>query len=821
MKKMLWILLFAAGLTVSGAATVETVGKEIILRNTGAEYRFENSGNYRLKQSRFHDVTIWPAKLGLSYNMPGDKWYMDDNPLELYRTPSVTLRIIDGEGKAGFEYIAKGDAMTLVRRYEINGDSPALSVYIRVDIKGENMIRWINLVSTSVPVDHTWLRLVSEVRNGDIATELRAFPGNPFIEADGKPVALNGEALTQWKTLAMFGSYDPASGAGALVMNSPEDSPWRFRAGISGNKTSGFRGYMGISPYYFSAADNGDTFLEAKITILPFRGNLEELNRDVTPGFVERLKKNHLINSKYQTGKRLPGAAGISIWSDLPHNKIFRDEAVPVQAQDTVEICAARDEGESFQLALKPENALPEVSLRVSPLRNGEQNIPAFWYTVAYSPAEKPWESDLEILGDMPDNLFPEKPVDCVAGVVQPFLVGVRVPESAAPGLYQGTVEILSAGKVIAQVPVKLQVWSFSLKNSTLTAALDYWVRYESYPKEKRAEIFQQVKKMVIDHRGGGRWVASPRPVWDKDGNLQKVDYTEFDRSVKEALETWRHQVIVSRAFMLGFGHVPQKNLFGSKEEILTPLWQKKMLAFAENFQQHLKEKNWNSMMVLDLFDEPSQEYIPMINETVKLLRGVAPEWRFTQAGAFMPEMNGSINFWNLPMYNYYSRDVMRRVRAVGGEVAVYNPSGYAYNTALTCARGAYAWLWLNDITYVYQWVVNCWRELGERGADAYRRSSWIAPGPDGPLNTLRMEATRDGIEDYEYLALLKKETERLKDKKPELAARGRALLKQAEAMAWRTAKDESIVVISQDPALFDRIHREAGRLLDEMNRNQ
>ena len=68
-------------------------------------------------------------------------------------------------------------------------------------------------------------------------------------------------------------------------------------------------------------------------------------------------------------------------------------------------------------------------------------------------------------------------------------------------------------------------------------------------------------------------------------------------------------------------------------------------------------------------------------------------------------------------------------------------------------------------------WYVSQWQETVTRGpltnargrgAGSYNGSGVIFyPGPDGPVSTIRMKAIRDGLEDYEYLWLLKQAVEK------------------------------------------------------------
>ena len=133
--------------------------------------------------------------------------------------------------------------------------------------------------------------------------------------------------------------------------------------------------------------------------------------------------------------------------------------------------------------------------------------------------------------------------------------------------------------------------------------------------------------------------------------------------------------------------------------------------------------------------------------------------------------------------------------------------------------RGYYNYLWNEKVAYVYQWVINCWSECGNRGWDEHRNASWVVPSPKGPLSTLRMENTREGIEDYEYCALLEKEAARLLKKAPRLAAEAKQLLKKASKLNGRSPKDEAHVIISNDPMAYEMLHRQIGELLEKMSK--
>ena len=320
---------------------------------------------------------------------------------------------------------------------------------------------------------------------------------------------------------------------------------------------------------------------------------------------------------------------------------------------------------------------------------------------------------------------------------------------------------------------------------------------------------------MAVDARGGGRWLEPVKVTFDAEGNLVKADYAAFDKSVKRYTEEFKQPLLITRSFMLGYGHELRKNLFGEAKDILTPLWKKKVLSFAKDFRKHLQELKINDRIIMDLFDEPYDDSFKALRATVALLRSVAPEWRFTYAGNYAPALKDVINFWNMGS-NASARE-LAAIRAAGSEYSFYNPPGYRDNGELAKIRGYYTWLRRAKVIYVYQWVINCWGEAGNRGWDDFRCASWVVPSPKGPLSTLRMENTREGIEDYEYGLLLEKECARLAKKAPRLAEQGRKLLKLADSLAGRAVGEPVGLDICGDPGAYDRFHREAGALLEKM----
>ena len=806
MKHLVPVLLFlAVSAIVSAAPAVKETPDAVTLSGGGAEYRFTKAQFYQLAESKFKGKSLWVKGFGLTYNMPGDKWYWENKPDDLYKMGPRTYKVIRKGDAVTLATRGEGKNMTLIRDFTMRGDSPALEVRIRLEIRNENRINWLNLFSTSCPVkDEFWLP-VSRVRGGKVSTLLEKVE-SPFLDPKtGKFRYMGTRKMGQQKGVSCICSYDPKAGVGAVMMQMPRISRLSMRVGMSKENSPGI--YGNVSPYHFNGTEK-ESYLESAYKVLPFAGSPAQLNKSVIPRFVAEMQSCNALPRSVETGTTLVTGKNLTVWSDLVSQKVYPSAPAPAKKGRGVELSSARGEGEGFQLALRSPEGLKNITWQVDGIPFGTRVFPVGLTYRDYFRG---------IIGDHPDVLLEEKSLDLAPGTTRCLYVKVTVPENGKPGVYKGRVTLSAQGKALCSVPVTLTVRDFSIEERHLTAAWDSWWRKFGFSKDRKTYLAERAKieKMAVDARGGGRWLDPVRVTFDAEGNLMKADYTAFDKSVKRYTEEFKQPLLITRSFMLGYGHRLQKNLFGEAKDILTPLWKKKMLSFAKDFRKHLQSLKISDRIIMDLFDEPEEDSYGALRETVALLRTVAPEWRFTYAGSYAPPLKDVINFWNMGS-NAPERE-LAAIRAAGSEYSFYNPPGYRDNGELTKIRGYYTWLRRVKVIYVYQWVINCWGEAGNRGWDDFRCASWVVPSPKGPLSTLRMENTREGIEDYEYGLLLEKECARLAKKAPSLAEQGRKLLKLADTFACRAAGDPTGLNICGDPGAYDRFHREAGALLEKM----
>ena len=172
-------------------------------------------------------------------------------------------------------------------------------------------------------------------------------------------------------------------------------------------------------------------------------------------------------------GFLLPAPAGAAIWWCGNTYKVARERALPSATNEAVQIYAARNEYEPFQIVLRPDTVLSNVSVQVSdfvaPQLAGAPRFASSNVEIAlveYVTVTRPTDS-WGAPGDYPDPLVPLSGVFTArAQANQPLWFTVRVPKHAPAGDYEATVNFQAPG-FAATVPVRLRVFDFALSDTT------------------------------------------------------------------------------------------------------------------------------------------------------------------------------------------------------------------------------------------------------------------------------------------------------------------------------------------------------------------
>ena len=175
---------------------------------------------------------------------------------------------------------------------------------------------------------------------------------------------------------------------------------------------------------------------------------------------------------------RIDPQGPMQVWATGSLERIRPED--PAKPLVPIELFAARGETESFQVILTGPRGVRDAGLEVSDLRGpggatiGRENLRL--YRQHYVEVREPspslgntnrsqgagWYPDALIPFDAPGGRFRAIPVDVNPGRNQPFWIDVSVPRGATPGQYSGTYRITAQNGTL-EGQFRLFVWNFEL----------------------------------------------------------------------------------------------------------------------------------------------------------------------------------------------------------------------------------------------------------------------------------------------------------------------------------------------------------------------
>jgi hypothetical protein len=463
-------------------------------------------------------------------------------------------------------------------------------------------------------------------------------------------------------------------------------------------------------------------------------------------------------------------------------------------------IDAARGEVEAIQVAVRSRKACHvkleargfgrDMPVRVRtvgrvPIRRGTHHTPAE-ERVALPPVE------------LPDPLFPGRELALEAGKTECFWLDVRVPATAKPGEYSSRIVVSGDGTSV-EMPLLLKVhpvtvpFECSLLLTNWFAARPKELGFGDVPAGSDA-WFASVDLLfdsMWDHRQNMFWTPL-RPPWIKpivtaSGELG-FDFTLFDAWVEAfsrprggARKTYiEGQPIATRK---GYdGHVKARVwrvVDGQPKEALLeaddPESREGYRDFLVALRMHLKEKGWIDRFRIHITDEPHRHQLKPYAVIAGYVRQFAPEFRIMEALDVRDDFaffEKNCDVW-VPQLGRFDQSLSRlQARlATGKEVWFYTclfPNGAYPNRFVDYPLVKTRILhWINfrwGFTGYLHWGFNQWRggaplknlEPPHGASFLPPGDGWIVyPGERQLIDSMRYEAMRDGVEDFELLRLL------------------------------------------------------------------
>ncbi|HWL53003.1 MAG TPA: hypothetical protein VNQ90_11245 [Chthoniobacteraceae bacterium] len=441
---------------------------------------------------------------------------------------------------------------------------------------------------------------------------------------------------------------------------------------------------------------------------------------------------------------------------------------------------ATPGEREPILAGVYATGAVPEVSVQVGELTGpGGAVIPASAVSVQVVREilkrhlyNARWSLDYSSL---PMVLEPFRPFALEANRSKGVFLDIHVPESAAPGIYKGTVSFTTQEGTVSR-PMEVEVYPFRLVRPSemffgayagmLTETPEAPV--ESYLREMAENGFTTIGYAspwgrIRREAGGGEIKATFIPTYEKV--MSHYEAYGFTRPV------------------IHLQDLPQS--FANREAGWgKPGYDEAYLAGAKALHEELLSRKGWPEVYLQPVDEPAWRSKDEEKKNVHLLR------LLKEQGLFKTEQDGPPNHYFIHEAGPYADmwvvngeipppEVIRNARAEGKKVLIYNTDVETWRPVITRYSAGF-FQWKFDLDGCLQWEFQ-----NQRGADfAQRAYDEISEGgigymalvypaygdsPGGP--TLSLRGFREGIDDYAYLLTLRHALDAAREKKPQKVA--------------------------------------------------
>ena len=330
----------------------------------------------------------------------------------------------------------------------------------------------------------------------------------------------------------------------------------------------------------------------------------------------------------------------------------------------------------------------------------------------------------------------------------------------------------------------------------------------------------------------GGDFERKPRsePVAPLDQLKAKLDFTAWDRAMSRAID--QNHFNSFRVDIPGIGsgtfhEISAPALLGFTED--TPEYPVLFDSYCRQLEDHLKAKGWLDESFVYWFDEPSADQYPFVMNGFNKLKRSAPGISRMLTEQVEPGLLGGPNIWCSITDSYdHSRAEERRKHGekfwwyvCTGPKAPYaglfidHPAPemriWLWQTFQRNIEGILVWettYWTSGSAYPDQnhpqdpysdpmsWTSGYSTPAGERlpwgngdGRFLYpplaaAQANADKPILDGPIDSVRWEHLRDGLEDYEYLCILRSELAKKADRlSPEIRRQYAGLLMVPESI--------------------------------------
>ncbi len=497
-------------------------------------------------------------------------------------------------------------------------------------------------------------------------------------------------------------------------------------------------------------------------------------------------------------------------------DKILKENAHLMDVPDTIRV--AKGEHASVQIVIKTVSEIKDLSAKAS-VGNGKTTLQATTGFVGYVKSSRKYSNQSKDIihspsGYFPDPIYTDSTVNLIPGEIQPIWASIPIPINAEAGVYKGEVIIsgkVNNAKIVNRKPFVVKVYPVAVNTTSLW--ITNWVNvlpsvlsYMNSGKKVEAysplywELIERIARTTAKY---GQNMYLINPVWltqytlDEKGNYN-FNFDRLDKMIAvfekhgamKRIEgghlAWRSGEWADPFFVaVPINNSTDKDLEAPGMElqiqktklVKLPIDDSRSQNFLKQFlpalQQHLQRIKWSEKYVQHIADEPVNSNAPSYNAITDYVKKYFKNVKIMDAVTASTTIKNSVNIW-IPRLNLFHKEYsfFKQLPTDENEIWMYTCQTPRENYAnrfielpLIQTRLLH---WINykyNATGYLHWGLNYWGTFALPVTETTRHNGLLPggdcfivyPGHQKIFSSIRLEAMRDGIFDYELLSMLKK----------------------------------------------------------------
>ena len=490
-------------------------------------------------------------------------------------------------------------------------------------------------------------------------------------------------------------------------------------------------------------------------------------------------------------------------------------------------VSLARHEYEAIQIVVAAGDAdLRDLTVDVGPLKHAKTA-----HTIPRECVDVERLDHVQIGGvHWPDPILPLDKTTVPAGRQQSLWLRLYAPRGTPAGAYATTVRIGATDTHAIGLDLNVRVYDFDLPVRAHTAHIISCGA-------------GGVCNVAYSHRttnGGGPCTGScaePKYILRKDGSIG-MDFADYDKVMQAAFDMGLVRFGLPVSGGDGGGFLPSrlrktfvdektgKDVQISMNPLESDQAKQRLIAWLRCFTGHLREKGWFDRCFFYLWDEPNLSYTEPLVAIGRIVRQAVPDLKIMVVQTLSEKWHDVVDIY-CPHVPYFShRHIAKKLaefRAKGIEMWWYNCGDpyprptYSIPHPAACARMSFLLMWKYGLTGNLYWASGVSNNLdGNKGvnvgADGRGDGQLIYIHKGKRIPSLRLEMIRDGVEDYEYLWLLRERVEQARKRGASVSAAEKLLTIPAEVAV-------DVAHYSHDPAPIAQYRDRVAQAVESLGR--